>query len=216
MTDEENQKYESNNIKIAVTAVLSVLLGAAFILAIIHFGMSVQQDIDAKIEVKKEKEKVVSIINVDYNSTLFGYTVSGGTMTREERDALPKNRLIEKIREGYDENYLVIDSQDLLDKVLDAIRSKSNDNSISYSVEKDFFSSGSVILVTSEEYGLSDIEIEAVSRDEENNIQIDASLRYDNVMNLADAKSGRAVLVKIRNIQPKSVEVKIIDDGPDK
>ena len=74
MSDEEQQhKYESNNLKIAITAVVSVLLGAAFLLALVQFGMNVQQDIDAKTEQKKETEKIVSIINVDYSSASFGY-----------------------------------------------------------------------------------------------------------------------------------------------
>lgn len=214
MSDEENSKYESNNIKIAATAILSVLVGAAFILALIHFGMSVQQNIDSQAEKKQEEEKIVSIINVDYSSAMFGYNVPAGLVTEEEHEKQSKNYLISGIREDYDENYLIIDNKDLLDEALDAIRSSSNNSEISYSVEDNFFSSGSVILITSEKSGLSSLSAKTVTRDENNNIQIDASEEIGQ-SNLADAVEGRAVFVKIRNIQPNSVKVNI-DNGTKK
>ncbi len=209
MSEEENSKYESNNIKIAVTAVLSILLGAAFILALVYFGMNVQQNIDSKTDERKSEEKIVSIMSVGYETSEFGYVAAnggGGTMTKEEYNALPENILISSLRDGYDENYLVIDNQDLLNRALDKLRSSAHDESISYSVENGFFDSGSVILITRELHGLSDFKVKSVTRDEEYNIQIDTTEKTGEPT-VADASEGRAIFVKVRNIQPKSVKV---------
>lgn len=211
MSDEEQQhKYESNNLKIAITAIVSVLLGSAFLLALINFGMNVQKDIDAKTEQKKESEKVVSIINVDYSAASFSYIApqSNGPMTEEEFGNLPKNALISSIKEDYDENYLVIDNQDLLDRALDKIRRASGDESISYTVEEKFFSSGSIIMITHESSGIVGLPVSGVSRDENYNIQIDATVKKGE-SKVADSTEGFATFVKIRNIQPNSVKVKI-------
>lgn len=217
MSEEEERKYESNNIKIAVTAILSILLGTAFILALVHFGMNVQQNIDAKVEEKEEKEKIVSILNVDYSSAEFRYVApTGGLMTKEEADARPKNYLISEIKDDYDENYLVIDNQDLLDKAIGKLRSAASDESISYDVEDKFFTSGAVILVTSEKTGLGGLDIKSVSRDDDYNIQIDAIGKNNEKTSVQDASEGRAVFIKIRNIQPKSVKVNIEDEAKDK
>ena len=217
MSEEEERKYESNNIKIAMTAILSILLGTAFILALVHFGMNVQQNIDAKVEEKEEKEKVVSILNVDYSSAEFRYVApTGGLTTKEEADAQPKNYLISEIKDDYDENYLVIDNQDLLDKAISKLRSAASDESISYDVEDKFFTSGSVILVTSEKSGLGGLDIKSVSRDEDYNIQIDAVEKNVEKSSVQDASEGRAVFIKIRNIQPKSVKVNIENEAKDK
>ena len=214
MSDEEQQhKYESNNLKIAITAVVSVLLGAAFLLALVVFGMNVQQDIDAKVEKKKESEKIVSIINVDYSTASFGYIDAshGTTVIKEESDAKPKNSLIASVKENYDENFLVIDNQDLLDKVLDKIRRASHDESINYTVDEKFFTSGSIIMITREASGINALDINAVTRDNDYNIQIDAVAKYGSAQ-VVDAIDARATFIKVRNIQPKSVKVNIEEE----
>ena len=214
MSDEEQQhKYESNNLKIAITAVVSVLLGAAFLLALVVFGMNVQQDIDAKVEKKKESEKIVSIINVDYSTASFGYIDAshGTTVIKEESDAKPKNSLIASVKENYDENFLVIDNQDLLDKVLDKIRRASHDESINYTVDEKFFTSGSIIMITREASGINALDINAVTRDNDYNIQIDAVAKYGSAQTV-DAIDARATFIKVRNIQPKSVKVNIEEE----
>ena len=214
MSDEEQQhKYESNNLKIAITAVVSVLLGAAFLLALVVFGMNVQQDIDAKVEKKKESEKIVSIINVDYSTASFSYIDAshGTTVIKEESDAKPKNSLIASIKENYDENFLVIDNQDLLDKVLDKIRRASHDESINYTVDEKFFTSGSIIMITREASGINALDINAVTRDNDYNIQIDAVAKYGSAQ-VVDAIDARATFIKVRNIQPKSVKVNIEEE----
>lgn len=214
MSDEEQQhKYESNNLKIAITAVVSVLLGAAFLLALVVFGMNVQQDIDAKVEKKKESEKIVSIINVDYSTASFGYIDAshGTTVIKEESDAKPKNSLIASVKENYDENFLVIDNQDLLDKVLDKIRRASHDESINYTVDEKFFTSGSIIMITREASGINALDINAVTRDNDYDIQIDAVAKYGSAQ-VVDAIDARATFIKVRNIQPKSVKVNIEEE----
>ena len=96
----------------------------------------------------------------------------------------------------------------MLDKVLGKLRSASGDDSISYSVEDTFFSSGSVIMIAEERSGISALDINAVTRDGDYNIQIDAAMKSGE-SKVDDNTEGFATFVKIRNIQPKSVKVNI-------
>lgn len=197
MSEEENN---SNNTKIAVTAIMSILFGVVFILALILFGMRVQNNIDAQKEEKKRSEEIVTINSVDFDTDSFGYQApaDGDDMT---------NYLVNAIKADTNENYLVINSNSMLEDVLNALRGASGDNGISYSVDEGFFNSGSIILVTGEAARLSDFSVKTVTRDAQYNLQIDATAEY-NDSNL-DTIDGRAVFVKIRNIQPKNVEVKV-------
>jgi len=197
MSEEENNSY---NTKIAVTAIMSVLFGVVFILALILFGMRVQNNIDAQKEEKKRSEEIVTINSVDFDTDSFGYQAPAdgdGTM----------NYLVNIIKADTNKNYLVINSNSMLEDVLNALRGASGDNGISYSVDESFFNSGSIILVTGEAARLSDFSVKTVTRDAQYNLQIDATAEYDD--SDLDTIDGRAVFVKIRNIQPKNVEVKV-------
>ena len=67
-----------------------------------------------------------------------------------------------------------------------------------------FFNSGSVILVTAEKPGLSYFGINSITRDEDYNIFIDTSaIDANDTINV----EGKAILIKIENIQPKHIEV---------
>jgi hypothetical protein len=196
----EEQDVKSNNIKIAVTAVMSVLLGAAFIMALILFGMRFQTNLDAKAEEKKRSEEIVTINSVDFKTDSFAYKAPSGENEVE-------NYLVNLINKESKDDYVVINSNSMLEDVLNALRGASGDNNISYSVDKDFFNSGSVVLVTHEAAKLSDFRVNTVTRDADYNLQIDAVAKYGD-SNL-DTIDGRAVFVKISNIQPKDIEVKI-------
>lgn len=191
---------KSNNIKIAVTAVISVLFGAAFIMALILFGMRVQNNMDARKEERKREEEVITINSVDFDTISFSYKVPGQGDDYE-------NYLVNTIKKGTDSNYLVINSNTVLEDVLNALRGASGDNNISYTVDENFFNSGSVILVTQEGAKLSSFEAMTVTRDAQYNLQIDANAKYDE-SNIGDVK-GYAAFVKISNIQPNSVEIKV-------
>jgi hypothetical protein len=203
MTEEDHEKYESNNFKIAATAVVSVLLGAAFILALIQFGMNVQQDIDTRTAEKKEAEKIVSIMSVDYSTADFAYTVP---------DADTDNYLVSSIKEDAKDNYLVVTSKDTLDSIINTIRKSSGDESISYSVDDKFFESGAIIVVTGEGADLASLKVNSVSRDEDYNIQIDVKKEMNPTETEDSPVRGFASFVKIRNIQPNDVKVNQIMD----
>lgn len=196
---EEEQDAKSNNIKIAITAVMSILLGAAFIMALILFGMKFQSNLDAKAEEKKKSEEIVTINSVDFDTDSFSYTAPAN-------DGSDMTQLVNTIKKDTNESYLVIDSNSMLEDVLNALRGMSGDNNISYSVEDGFFNSGSIVLVTHEAATLSDFEVKTVTRDAEYNLQIDVSAKYEDKDQ--DTIDGRAAFVKIRNIQPKNIEVK--------
>ncbi len=193
----EDHDIKSNNVKIGVTAVVSVLFGAAFIMALILFGMRVQTGIDNRKEEKKKTEEIVTINSVDFSAASFDYTVPS--------DSESKNYLINTI-DGTEDDYLVINSKSKLEDVINAIRGASSSADISYSVDDAFFNSGSIIAVAREGKKLSDFEVRTVTRDADYNLQLDATEKYNGEDE--NTVAGRVVFVKISNIQPKSIEVK--------
>ena len=78
MAEEDNK---SNNTKIAVTAIMTILFGFVFILALILFGMRVQNNIDAKKEEKKRSEEIVTINSVDFTTTKHQTLLSSQRIT---------------------------------------------------------------------------------------------------------------------------------------
>lgn len=199
MAEEDNK---SNNTKIAVTAIMTILFGFVFILALILFGMRVQNNIDAKKEEKKRSEEIVTINSVDFTTSSFAYKAPDSAIES-------KNYLINKIKNGAEQDYLVINSNSMLEDVMNAIRGTSGDNTISYSVDENFFNSGSVIAVTREASKLGSFEVKTVTRDADYNLQIDATEKIDGENPAEGYINGYVVFVKISNIQPKNIEVKV-------
>ena len=195
----EENDVKQNNIKIAVTAVFSVLLGAAFILALIHFGMRVQNNIDTKAEEKKKADEVITINSVDFQATNFSYKIPKND-TNEET----KNYLVKLINKESDLDYVVINSNSVFEDVMNAIRAASGNENISYNVSDGFFNSGAIIAVTREANCLESFDVKTVTRDADYNLQIDADYKQCE----GGDKSGYVSLVKISNIQPKGVEIK--------
>jgi hypothetical protein len=203
---EEEHAVKSNNIKIAVTAVISVLLGAAFILALINFGMNFQQNLDSREEAKKKSDEIVSIISVDYAAHDFTYKIPSGAVD---------NYLVSATKADSKENYLVINSNDMLGDALSALHSASGagvsfdgDIPTDFSVKDGFFNSGAVIMVTNETEGLLKFDIKSVTRDADYNIQIDTSSKVKKSDDDSEEKTGQVIFVEISNIQPKSVTIK--------
>ena len=209
MSEEEHHNNSSNYIngKIVISAILSVLLGAAFILALINFGMMTQQNIDEKNRKEQEKEKISSIISVDYDAKGFDYSFKRATNTTTQ-----ENRFFDSLNVGSGENvqYDIIDSQDKLATVMEALRTLSGDSSLKYEVNDDFFLSGSIIVTNAETEKLSDFSVKAVVRDELYNIQIDTELANEKTGESTDEEQtiyGRTLCIKVQNIQPKSVKI---------
>lgn len=203
----EDQETRSNNIKIAVTAVISVLFGAAFIMALILFGMRVQNNIDAKADEEKKANEIVTINSVDFETTAFSYSIPNA-----DKDGVGNylQMLIGDKDVDAKSGYYLINSKSKLDDVMNAIRTASGNESISYNVDASFFNSGSIIAVIREAKKLDKFEAVTVTRDADYNLQIDANEKYNS--DAKDEKVGRVSLVKISNIQPKTIEVKVKEE----
>lgn len=203
----EDQETRSNNIKIAVTAVISVLFGAAFIMALILFGMRVQNNIDAKADEEKKANEIVTINSVDFETAAFSYSIPNA-----DKDGVGNylQMLIGDKDVDAKSGYYLINSKSKLDDVMNAIRTASGNESISYNVDASFFNSGSIIAVIREAKKLDKFEAVTVTRDADYNLQIDANEKYNS--DAKDEKVGRVSLVKISNIQPKTIEVKVKEE----
>ena len=203
----EEHDIQSNNIKIAITAVFSVLFGAAFIMALILFGMRVQGNIDNKAAEKKKADEIVTINSVDFETAAFSYSIPNA-----DKDGVGNylQMLIGDKDVDAKSGYYLINSKSKLDDVMNAIRAASGNENISYNVDASFFNSGSIIAVIREAKKLDKFEVVTVTRDADYNLQIDANEKYDS--DAKDEKVGRVVFVKISNIQPKDIEVKVKEE----
>lgn len=203
----EDQETRSNNIKIAVTAVISVLFGVAFIMALILFGMRVQNNIDAKADEEKKANEIVTINSVDFETAAFSYNIPNA-----DKDGVGNylQMLIGDKDVDAKSGYYLINSKSKLDDVMNAIRTASGNENISYDVDASFFNSGSIIAVIREAKKLDKFEAVTVTRDADYNLQIDANEKYNS--DAKDEKAGRVSLVKISNIQPKTIEVKVKEE----
>ena len=200
---EEDYKVKANNTRIAVTAVMTVLFGIVFILALILFGMNVQEKVNERKEQRKKETEVVTINSVDFETTSFSYSAP---MTDESGEK-NTNYLIKSIYPDSNADYLVINSKTMLEDVLNAVRRNSNIDNISYDIDSSFFESGSVIAVTREAASLSEFKVNTVTRDADYNLQINGVEKYDQTT--TGKLSGYIVFIKISNIQPKGIEIKV-------
>ena len=193
---EEHKHLSTNymNYKIVLSAVLSVLLGAVAILALVNFGMNVQRKFDGEVEAQQAKDHVESIIAVDYKADEFLYTIPEGGES-----------LLKKLDAGENEKSYTIISKDELGKVIEAITGYNGEAPF-YQVEDKFFNSSSVVAVPYEVAGLTSLSVKSVTRDENYNIQIDLKAEKDK---MKTEKIGGVVFVKLSNIQPNQVTINI-------
>ena len=203
----EEHDIQSNNIKIAITAVISVLFGAAFIMALILFGMRVQNGIDNKAAEKKKADEIITINSVDFDATSFSYSIPNA---EKDQEGNYLQLLIGDKDVSAKSGYYLINSKSKLDDVMNAIRAASGNENLSYNIDSSFFNSGSVIAVIREAKKLDKFEAVTVTRDADYNLQIDANEKYNS--DAKDERVGRVSLVKISNIQPKGIEVKVKEE----
>lgn len=203
----EEHDIQSNNIKIAITAVISVLFGAAFIMALILFGMRVQNGIDNKAAEKKKADEIITINSVDFDATSFSYSIPNA---EKDQEGNYLQMLIGDKDVSAKSGYYLINSKSKLDDVMNAIRAASGNENLSYNIDSSFFNSGSVIAVIREAKKLDKFEAVTVTRDADYNLQIDANEKYNS--DAKDERVGRVSLVKISNIQPKGIEVKVKEE----
>ena len=215
MSDQEREQEDNikrNNTKIAVTAIFSVLLGVAFILTLILFGMSAQRDYDNMRQDDSAKvnkgDDVVSIIGLEYSSASFKYNTPKTTDDGEEvAEQKSMSGLLSASGLG-DETYAIIDSNDKLNSLVSNLRDMSGDEALSYSVDENFLLSGTIIAVVSESGNPDSIEAKSVVRDEDYNVQVNVKVNQSEAeLQDDDSKPGVLTLIKIRNVQPKKVSV---------
>ena len=227
-----SEEKKNFNTKIIIIAIVSVLLGAAFVLSLITFGMNVQRKFDIENATQREKTKTVSIINLEYEEASFGYALVFGDGRHEDGMIVPT--MVERLGGVRGNDYYVINSSDKLESTLNLIRHNGE-----YSADASFFKSGSIIAVPVEKnVGYIDCRVKNVVRDENYNITIDIeyknsldpSIQFDDGNNSEDdelesnegavkgiedsstfdvAYNGQLVLVKLSNIQPKHVTVNL-------
>lgn len=211
---EQDENIKRNNTKIAVTAIFSILLGFAFILALILFGMSAQRDyanMQEKSAAKnKSSEEVVSIIGLEYSSASFGYVALNDVAAPNgdsTQAAHYKSSLLNASGLG-DKSYAIIDNNDKLENLISNLRDFSGDETLSYVVDEKFMSSGTIIAISSESNDLSSLTAKSVVRDQDYNIQVNVEAKKDaELAQGGDTKRGILTLVKIHNVQPKEISV---------
>lgn len=215
MSDQEREQEDNikrNNTKIAVTAIFSVLLGVAFILTLILFGMNAQRDYDNMRQGNSANvnkgDDVVSIIGLEYSSASFKYNTLKTTDDGEEVAEQKSMSCLLSASGLGDETYAIIDSNDKLNSLVSNLRDMSGDEALSYSVDENFLLSGTIIAVVSESGNPDSIEAKSVVRDEDYNVQVNVKVNQSEAeLQDDDSKPGVLTLIKIRNVQPKKVSV---------
>ena len=204
------EKVSTNyvNSKIVITAVIVILLGIIFVLVLILFGMEATNRYDNEEPhstptptTPAEDENVI----VEYEEVTTSYNAD------QENPNHAKNSLMSKYGND-DSEYVIISSAKELDEFVGAINSMNADADTApfiYSVDSEFFTTGTVIAVAKEDAGLDKMAIDEVYRDGEYNIHIIGHYvsPYDTL-----TVSGQVSLIQIQNIQPKSVSL-VWDEG---
>lgn len=203
MSEKGGENLESKlTARVVAMTFMSVLIGAVIVLGIILAGVQIGRSYQASLEgVEVTEDDTVDIIGVKYEAMTISYNpgIEDGKGT-----ATSYRTLLKKL--GGEENYYYIKSQSQFDDAITKIKMLGGAVDVDgFELADDFFNSGSVILITAEKPGLSYFGVNSIVRDEKYHIHIDTSVVDANdTINVA----GKAILIKIENIQPKYIEVK--------
>ena len=193
------------NSKIILTAIMTVLIGAAFILMMIFAGMQISQKYEQNENATTQKEpEVEQVIELEYKAYEYSY----GTDSEYSETDHAQNLVFEQLDEKG--KYILINDSERLGEVLDAItRVRGGANTEMPEVEEDFFISGCFIVVGVQDRGLSSSSVVGVHRDANYNV-------FVTLRKVADldtmSYSGSIYLIKLPNIQPKDIKISV-DDG---
>lgn len=205
--DKSKETMSLFDFKIILTGIVGTLIGIIFVLTLIFTGVIVSERYHEKASTSDQREKVIDIVGVTYDSATYEYPplINGGGSS-EDGDKTNYQSLINYL--GSDDNYVVITSNSDYQRVLSSlsyIGGKATTDPLK--LEDNYFYSGSVILVTAEMEGMTGFNLNSVVRDENYNISIDVSTVFpDGAPRYGIA--GKAILIKIPNIQPRDVDVK--------
>ncbi len=204
MSDKGGKENKANkesliDLKMILTAIVGVLLGAIFILTLILTGVIVNERYRNIRAEHSQKEKIADVVAISYDTKNYGYypAVNGGGDDTDFKSLL---RML-----GTEKDYLVIQSQSDYEKVVSTIASLGGNITTSdLDLSENFFYSGSLILLTAEMEGLTEFKVNSITRNESYDLRIDVS---KNTKSDVYGIGGEAILVKIPNIQPSVVEV---------
>ena len=187
------------DLKMILTAIVGVLLGAVFILTLILTGVIVNERYRDMHTKSTYKEKIADVVAINYETKSYNYypAIDGGGDKTDYKSLL---KLL-----GTDKDYLLIQSQTEYDKVVSTLVSLGTEISSSdLNLPDGFFYSGSLILLTTEMEGLTEFKVNSITRNEYYDLRVDVSkTTKSDLYGIA----GKAILVKIPNIQPGVVEV---------
>ncbi len=190
--------------KVILTTVICFLAGAALVLGMVLFGIEANQRYNAMIQADENaaKSDVIDIISVKYETLSYSYDVDDTALA--DPTASKQQTLLKKLG-CIDDGYCLIKSNSEYQNILSEIKKFGGQLSENDLVlDEDFFNSGSIILVASEMPGLSNFSINSITRDGSYNLYIDTS---SIAANDTDDVTGKVMLIKIENIQPKQIEL---------
>ena len=204
--EKEHCAPQSSTMKIVLTSVFTTLFGIVFILALVAIGISIGESSFWASSRKKEapNESVVEVISVDYKLASYNYGLGDKKQSSDERGYLMSEY-------GASDKYAVIKTTAQLERLESIYRAHSSaevDFATDLGVDANFFSSGSVIAIATENTQLSNLKLSGVSRDENYNINATLSSNY---CDSSETVTGGLVLVKIDNIQPQKVSLQEVN-----
>ncbi|MBR0134148.1 hypothetical protein IJM16_02690 [Candidatus Saccharibacteria bacterium] len=201
MSDKGGKKEKESliDLKMILTAIIGVMLGAVFVLTLIFTGILLNERYHTMRAEHTQKEKVVDVVSVTYDEKKYSYypAINGGD---NETDFDSLLRML-----GTDKDYYLIQSQTEYANVVSTIESLGGKISTEdFNLPEGFFYSGSLILITAEMQGLTEFKVNSITRNEDYHLRIDVSKTASSEFY---GLNGSAILIKVPNIQPDFVEV---------
>ena len=201
MSDKGGKKEKESliDLKMILTAIIGVMLGAVFVLTLIFTGILLNERYRTMRAEHTQKEKVVDVVSVTYDEKKYSYypAINGGD---NETDFDSLLRML-----GTDKNYYLIQSQTEYANVVSTIESLGGKISTEdFNLPDGFFYSGSLILITAEMQGLTEFKVNSITRNEDYHLRIDVTKTASSEFY---GLNGSAILIKVPNIQPDFVEV---------
>ena len=190
--------------RIILVTLICVFMGALFVLIMIFFGMRMEHTALTSSSNKTSVMENEDIIGVQYDHVTIPYSPDTSSA-----DAI----LRKYCKDDKDCEYYVIKNKAEYDEITTELETRSvalQQKNFRYmaqaanlDVDSDFFASGSVILFNVESEGLKSARLSSLTRDQ--NYNLTAEIRYEQVYADEPEYVGFAMLVKVPNIQPKAV-----------
>lgn len=196
----KEKKESLIDLKMILTAIVGVLLGAVFILTLILTGVIVNERYRDTRAKHSQQEKIADVVAINYEVKSYDYypAIDGGEDNNDYKSLL---RLL-----GTDKDYFLIQSQTEYEKVVSTIASLGGNNitTADFNLPDNYFYSSSLILLTTEMQGLTEFKINSITRNEYYDLRVDVSkITKSDLYGIG----GKAILVKVPNLQPSVVEV---------